>query len=155
MMPPMPTTAMTTAIAAVAPVERLDELSLLLLADDEEEEEVEVAVAEEVPVAVAVAVPLPVEVLMSVASYTIRIPCALSPPGLLMLSATVLVVPPLLSVTLTVVASSAGAIQVQNRVDHTSDRVDGVTHPRLISPMAGQQVTVVMLDTPSLSWQAV
>lgn len=160
----MPTTATTTAIATVAPVDSPELPPLPLLpVEEEEEEEGEIELVE-LPVVVAVAVadaPLPdpdvlpvVVAAASVASYTIRMPCAFSPPGLLTDSTTVLVVPSWLRVTLTVVAAS-GATHVQYRVAHTSDSVDGVTHPRPKSANIGQHVTVVMLATPALSWQAV
>jgi len=81
-------------------------------------------------------------------------PSALIPPGLDMLTAAVEVVPSSDCVILTVVPDS-GAIHVQKSVSHTLLSVLGVTHPRVMSPRYGQQVTVVMELTPALSLHAV
>ena len=90
----------------------------------------------------------------SLLSYTIRIPSAFSPPGLVKVATLVLVTPFLLNVTANSV--DEGAIQIQKSVDQTSFNVKGLrTQDNVTSLRTGQQVTVVMLFTPVVSWQAV
>lgn len=92
-----------------------------------------------------------VEEMRSVLSCTIRTPYALNPPGDVNVAAVVEVTPLLDAVTSIVVRE--GAIQVQNKVDQTFDS-PGPAQERVISPCTGQHVTVVIEETPVVSWQA-
>lgn len=92
---------------------------------------------------------------VSVDWKTIRTPNALIPSGLVMAKGTVEVLSSALDpVYEIVVPLPSGAIQVQNRLAHLPPSVEGVTHAKLISPLNGQHVTVVMLATPVVSWHA-
>ena len=72
-----------------------------------------------------------------------------------MLTADVEVVPPSSECVMLTVVPDSGAIQVQNNVSHTLLSVLGVTQPRVMSPLYGQQVTVVIELTPAWSLHAV
>ena len=63
------------------------------------------------------------------------------------------VVPPLVERVMDSVVVE-GAIQLQKRVCQTAESVPGSTQDRLTSPRKGQQVTVVILERPLVSWQA-
>jgi hypothetical protein len=115
---------------------------------NEVEEEVREEVEEEVVAAAE----------RSLDSYTILTPYAFNPSGYENGTALVLVTPfAELSVAIKVVPI-LGATHVQNNVLHMSDRRLGVGTQERVTPMSestGQHVTVVMEETPVVSWQAV
>lgn len=93
----------------------------------------------------------------SVASKTIRTPYAFTPCPDVRVENKVDVVPSMVGVYGTIgQEGEQEALQVQNRVDNVSVWVQGeLTQDRVMlrSALEGQQVTVVMLATPALSWQ--
>jgi hypothetical protein len=94
-----------------------------------------------------VCVVVAVVVARSVAWCTIRMPYAFIPSGLVMVERMVDVVPSAERVIGTA-APLCGAIHVQNRFSHMFESVDGSTQERVMESRMGQQVTVVMLETP-------
>jgi hypothetical protein len=143
-----------TPIAIFAPVESpalVVPVEFGLETEDVEVEE-EVVVVDEVEEEVVAAAE------RSLDSYTILTPYAFNPSGYENGTALVLVTPfAELSVAIKVVPI-LGATHVQNNVLHMSDRRLGVGTQERVTPMSestGQHVTVVMEETPVVSWQAV